>query len=105
MDRLSRRRALVTTDPDVLGEHLFIHGTRIPVHDVAASVVTGLPVDRILTAYPTLDAEKIELACDLRGGQSGTGPPRSNDELPRGPSSSPIAGFRVAGRPDEVSGR
>jgi uncharacterized protein (DUF433 family) len=84
MDRLTAARALVTTDPGVLGGTPVILGTRIPVHDVAASVAAGLPIDRILTAYPTLDAEKIELATIYGEANPARGRPRSNDELPKG---------------------
>jgi uncharacterized protein (DUF433 family) len=62
MDRLAAARALVTVDLDVLGGTPIILGTRIPVHDIAASVAAGFPIDRILAAYPALDAEKIDLA-------------------------------------------
>jgi uncharacterized protein (DUF433 family) len=62
MDRLAAARALVTTDLDMLGGTPILRGTRIPVHDIAASIVAGLPIDRILAAYLALDAEKIELA-------------------------------------------
>jgi hypothetical protein len=44
-----------------LGGVLVIRGTRIPVYDVAASVAAGLPIRRILAAYPSLDADKIDL--------------------------------------------
>ena len=55
-------REAVTTDPEVLGGMLVIAGTRVPVHDVAASVAAGLPVERIAKAYPSLDQDQIELA-------------------------------------------
>ena len=84
MDRLAAARALVTTDPDGLGGTPFILGTRIPVHDVAASVAAGLPIDRILAAYPTLDAEKIELATIYAEANPARGRPRASDELPKG---------------------
>ncbi len=62
MERLAAARALVTTEPDVLGGTPVIRGTRVPVHDVAASVAADMSTDRILAAYPALDADKIELA-------------------------------------------
>jgi uncharacterized protein (DUF433 family) len=80
MECLAAARALVATDPDVLGGTPVIRGTRVPVHDVAASVAADIPIDRILAAYPTLDAEKIELATI----NPARGRPRSNDELPKG---------------------
>lgn len=54
--------AIVETLPDVLGGLPVIKGTRIPVHDVAASLAAGHSIERILAAYPGLDAEKIRLA-------------------------------------------
>jgi uncharacterized protein (DUF433 family) len=62
MDRLTAARELVVSDPDTLAGALVISGTRIPVYDVAASVAAGLPMARILPAYPSLDADKVELA-------------------------------------------
>lgn len=53
---------IVETDPALLGGTPVIAGTRIPVHDVAASVTAGLPLDRIASAYPSLSVEQIELA-------------------------------------------
>jgi uncharacterized protein (DUF433 family) len=54
------------------------------VHDVAASVAAGASKDRILSAYPALDAEKIELAEIYARANPPRGRPRSNDELARG---------------------
>jgi uncharacterized protein (DUF433 family) len=84
MDRLAAARALVTSDPDVLGGTPVILGTRIPVHDVAASVAAGLPIDRILAAYPSLDADKIELAAIYSEANPARGRPRTNGEFPKG---------------------
>jgi uncharacterized protein (DUF433 family) len=58
MDRLAAARDLVVADPNILGGSPIIRGTRIPVYDVAASVAAGVPTDRILAAYPSLDADK-----------------------------------------------
>jgi uncharacterized protein (DUF433 family) len=52
----------VVSDPEILGGVPVLRGTRVPVHDVAASVAAGLPLDRILAAYLSLDADQIELA-------------------------------------------
>jgi len=84
MDRLTAARELVVTDPDILGGMPVIRGTRIPVHDVAASVAAGLPTGRILAAYPSLDADKIELATLYVEANPARGRPRSSDELPKG---------------------
>ena len=60
--RYMAAREIVKTDPDILGGTPVIAGTRIPVHDVAASVAAGIPPSRIASAYPSINAEQIELA-------------------------------------------
>ena len=84
MDRLAAARDLVVTDPEVLGGECVIRGTRIPVYDVAASVVAGMPARRILAAYPSLDADKIELATIYAQANPARGRPRTTDQLPKG---------------------
>ena len=84
MDRLAAARELVVVDPDILGGTPVIRGTRIPVYDVAASVSAGLRKDRISAAYPTLDADKIELASIYAEANPARGRPRLSDEFPRG---------------------
>ncbi len=61
-DRYLAARRAVAVDSKILGGAPVIAGTRVPVHDVAASVAAGLPVSRILAAYPTLNEEQLELA-------------------------------------------
>lgn len=84
MDRLAAAREMVVSDPEVLGGVPVVRGTRVPIHDVAASVAAGLPMDRILAAYPSLDADKIELASIYAEANPARGRPRSSDELPKG---------------------
>jgi uncharacterized protein (DUF433 family) len=84
MDRLAAARDLVETDLEVLGGECVIRGTRIPVYDVAASVASGTPIDRILAAYPSLDADKIELATLYAQANPARGRPRTTEELPKG---------------------
>jgi uncharacterized protein (DUF433 family) len=84
MDRLAAARDLVTTDPGVLGGTPVIRGTRIPVYDVAASVAAGIPTDRILASYPSLDPEKIELAMIFVEANPARGRPRVDRELSEG---------------------
>lgn len=84
LDRLNAARELVVIDPAILGGIPIIRGTRVPVYDVAASVTRGLPPERILAAYPSLDIEKIELATIYAEANPARGRPRSNDELPEG---------------------
>lgn len=59
---LKAARELVTMSDDVLSGTPVIRGTRVPVYDVAASVAAGYPLEQILTAYPSLDAEMVRLA-------------------------------------------
>jgi uncharacterized protein (DUF433 family) len=84
MDRLSAARDWVVSDPNVLGGTHVIRGTRVPVHDVAACVAAGLPTERILAAYPALNADMIELATLYAQANPPRGRPRLNDALPAG---------------------
>jgi uncharacterized protein (DUF433 family) len=61
-DKLTRARAAVTEDPDILGGTPVVKGTRVPVYDVAASAAAGVARSRIKDAYPSLTDEHIELA-------------------------------------------
>jgi uncharacterized protein (DUF433 family) len=78
MDRLIAARDLVVTDPEILGGMPVIRGTRIPVHDIAASMAAGIPIDRILAAYPGLDRAKAELAKIYADANPPRGRPRSD---------------------------
>jgi uncharacterized protein (DUF433 family) len=84
MERLVAARDAVVSDPEVLGGAPVLRGTRVPAHDVAASVAAGLPMDRILAAYPSLDAAKVELATIYAEANPPRGRPRNGDELPKG---------------------
>ncbi|WP_246722017.1 MULTISPECIES: DUF433 domain-containing protein [unclassified Methylosinus] len=84
MERLAAAREIVVSDPDVLGGAPVVRGTRVPVHDVAASVAAGLKMDRILTAYPSLDSDKVELAAIYAEANPTRGRPKASDELPKG---------------------
>lgn len=75
--RLEEARVLVSEDPDVLGGTPVVRGTRIPVHDVAASVAAGLSKERIRAAYPALDDRMIELAAIYAEATPVRGRPRS----------------------------
>jgi uncharacterized protein (DUF433 family) len=81
---MAAARAIIVSDPDVLGGAPVVRGTRVPVHDVAASLAAGIPTDRILAAYPSLDADKIELAAIYAAANPARGRPRASDELPNG---------------------
>ena len=84
MDRLAAARELVVSDPEILGGTPVLRDTRIPVYDLAASVSGGLPMDRILSAHPSLDADKVELAAIYAQANPARGRPRSSDEFPKG---------------------
>ena len=84
MERLAAAREIVVSDPDVLGGAPVVRGTRVPVHHVAASVAAGLPTDRILAAYPSLNADKVELAAIYAEANPVRGRPRASDELRKG---------------------
>ena len=60
--KLAEAREMIMEDPDTLGGTPVIRGTRIPAHDIAASVAAGLSRERIRSAYPGLDDHAIELA-------------------------------------------
>ena len=84
MDHLTAARDMAVCDPDVLGGAPVVRGTRIPIHDIAASVAAGLPIERILQAYPSLGVDKIELAVIYAEANPARGRPRTSDELPKG---------------------
>ncbi len=53
---------MVVEDPEILSGTPVIKGTRVPVHDVAASFEAGISIERILSAYPSLKEGQVELA-------------------------------------------
>lgn len=75
--QLNELQDWVVSDPAILGGAPIIKGTRIPVHDVAASFKVGHPIETILSAYPRLREEDIHRAVlyaktsPLRGRPSG----------------------------------
>jgi hypothetical protein len=54
------------------------------MYDVAASTAAGMPVDRILATYPSLDADKVELAAIYAEANPPRGRPRHIPPLPPG---------------------
>jgi uncharacterized protein (DUF433 family) len=61
--QLEKAKEMVVEDPEILGGTPVVRGTRIPVHDVAASAKAGTPRERILKSYPRLPGEEaIDLA-------------------------------------------
>jgi uncharacterized protein (DUF433 family) len=84
LERLAAARRLVVSDSELLGGAPVLRGTRIPAHDLAASVAAGISEDRILAAYPGLDAEKLDLAVIYAEANPARGRPRIIEELPEG---------------------
>ena len=84
LGRLIAARNLVESSPERLGGTPVIRGTRVPVYDVAASLTAGIPMERILGAYPSLDREKVELAGIFAEANPSRGRPRVRSELPKG---------------------
>lgn len=60
--RLAAAQEMVVEDPAILGGAAVLRGTRIPVHDLAASVTAGIPRARIVAGYPGLDETTLDLA-------------------------------------------
>ena len=60
--QLTKARQMVIEDPEILSGTPIIKGTRIPVYDIAASLDSGTPVERILKSYPSLKEWQVELA-------------------------------------------
>ena len=60
--RLRRARALVMSDPDILGGDPVFRGTRVPVHLIATLLGQGSTEVELLDAYPRLTAEMLQLA-------------------------------------------
>jgi uncharacterized protein (DUF433 family) len=82
--RLDEARAMVTASSEILGGMLVVRGTRVPVYDVAASVAAGISFDRILAAYPSIDANQVELASIYAEANPPRGRPRISPGPPEG---------------------
>lgn len=61
-NRLEKACAQVIADPEILSGTPVIKGTRVPVYDIAASVAAGIPMEEILSSYPSLNREQVELS-------------------------------------------
>ena len=82
--RLNAARAQVSVDGEILSGTPVIKGTRVPVYDVAASVSAGIPMKRILSAYPSLNQEQVELAALYADANPQRGRPRQRTVPPAG---------------------
>lgn len=59
---LRRARALVISNPDILGGDPVFRGTRVPVHLIATLLEQGSTEKELLEGYPRLTAEMLALA-------------------------------------------
>lgn len=84
LEKLAEADKLVSSSPDILSGTPVVKGTRIPVHDVAASAEAGLSKKRILAAYPSLNSDKIDLAVLYAKANPARGRPRGTAALPPG---------------------
>jgi uncharacterized protein (DUF433 family) len=82
--RLRSARAMVHSDREILSGTPVIKGTRIPVYDVAACLANGNSMDDILSAYPRLTHDKVELAALYAEAVPQRGRPRQRLALPPG---------------------
>ena len=55
-------KAMVATDPEIVGGAPRFAGTRVPVHDVADRLAKGEMAETLLADYPSLDERRIGLA-------------------------------------------
>jgi uncharacterized protein (DUF433 family) len=62
LSALARAKAMVAIDKNVMGGMPCIADTRIPVHDIADMLANGDSPTAILTAYPQLRPEQVDLA-------------------------------------------
>lgn len=82
--RLNAARTLISMDDEILSGTPVIKGTRVPVYDVAASVAADIPMERILSSYPSLSREQVELAALYAEANPQRGRPRQRNLPPAG---------------------
>jgi uncharacterized protein (DUF433 family) len=59
---LERARKMVAEDPEIRGGEPCIRGTRIGVYEIASMLEQGAGEDELLSGYPSLRREQLELA-------------------------------------------
>lgn len=59
---LERARKMVVEDPEIRGGESCIRGTRIGVYEIASMLEQGAGEDELLSGYPSLRCEQLELA-------------------------------------------
>lgn len=83
-NRLQKASEQVISDPEILSGTPVIRGTRVPVYDVSASVYAGIPIEEILSCYPSLHWEQVELAAFFAEANPQRGRPRRRIVPPAG---------------------
>lgn len=82
-ERLREAEAAVSRSEDVMSGAEVLRGTRVLVHDVAASAIADEPIERIRDAYPSLTDRQIRLAIVYATAHPQRGRPRGT-ALPAG---------------------
>jgi len=100
LQRLNAARGQVSMDNEILGGTPTIRGTRVPIYDVAASVAAGTPIERILSSYPSLNREQVELAALFAEANPQRGRPRQRIVPPQARRSSRLVVSRGPFRGD-----
>ncbi|MET3108087.1 uncharacterized protein (DUF433 family) [Oxalobacteraceae bacterium GrIS 2.11] len=59
---VDRANNLIVVDEEIMGGEPVFKGTRIPVHNIAASLKLGIANDQILGAFPDLSKEMVSVA-------------------------------------------
>jgi uncharacterized protein (DUF433 family) len=83
--KLKESAEIVQSNMHVMGGAPVVRGTRVSPHDLAASVAKGITNERILDAYPGIDARTLELAVIWAKSNPVRGrPKRVSEVLPAG---------------------
>jgi len=96
---LRRARALVVSDPDIMGGDPVFKGTRIPVHMIADIRAQGETAQDLLESYPRLTAEMVRLAPVYAAAYPLRGRPRKqpwHDRPPISQTTVSLAAIKVA---------
>lgn len=89
---LAEAKAMVATDPEIMGGTPCFAGTRIPVHDIADMVANGDTPAAITKAYSMLDERRIRLAIIYIAAYPRRGRPK---RAPAWRASAPISSKRL----------
>lgn len=84
---LHKAREMVVEDVEILSGTPVIKGTRVPVHQIGALYDSGVPIEKILKSYPSLEEWQIELASIYARAVPQRGRPKSSISLELRPKS------------------